>query len=66
MVFKTTLSLLTKVAKFKKKDSCARCFGQVFDCYQKTQSSSESKVAQSVLTAISSNRTFAHSLLDKF
>ena len=80
MVFKTTLSLLTKFPKFKKndscaecfdanfqqQDSCARCFGQVFDCYQKTQSSSKSKVAQSVLTQIMSNRTVAHSLFEEF
>ena len=79
-VFSTSFSLLTKVAKFKKNDSCAqcfdatfgqqdscgRCFGQVLACYQKTPSSSKSKVELSVLTSISSNRTVAHGLFDKF
>ena len=78
-VFRTSLSLLTKFAKFKKsdscalcfdanfkqKDSCAGCFGQVLACYQKTPSSSNSTVAQSVLTPISSNKTVAHFVLHK-
>ena len=77
--FSTSFSLLTKVAKFKKNDSCAQCFdatfgqqnssarsfGQVLACYQKKPSSSKSIVAQSVLTPISSNRTVAHGLYFK-
>ena len=76
----TSFSLLTKVAKFKKndscaqcfdanfgqQDSCAQCFGQVLAFYQKTPSSSKSTTAQSVLTPIWSNRTAAHVVLDKF
>ena len=79
-VFWTSFRLLTKLPKFKKndssaecfdatfgqEDSCGRCFGQVLACYQKTPSSSKSKVAQSVLTPISSNRTVADGLYDKF
>ena len=78
-VFWTSFRLLTKLPKFKKndssaecfdatfgqQDSCGRCFGQVLACYQKTPSSSKSKVAQSVLKPISSNRTVAHGLFDK-
>ena len=78
-VFWTSFSLLTKVAKFKKNDSCAqcfdatfgqqdscgRCFGQLLARYRKTPSSSKSKVAQSVLTPISINWTVAHVVLNK-
>ena len=47
-------------------ESCARCFGQIIVCYQKTPSSSKSTVAHSLLRPISSNRTVVHGLLDKF
>ena len=47
-------------------DSCARCFGQVLACYQKTPSSSKSKVAHSVLTPISSNRTVVDVFMTSF
>ena len=75
-----SFSLLTKVAKFRKNDSCAEYFDanfeqqnscaqslwQVLASYHKTPSSSKSTVAQSVLTPTSSIRTVAHGLLDKF
>ena len=78
-VFSTSFSLLTKVAKFKKNDSCAQCFDatfgkqdscapsfrQVLACYQKKPSSRKSIVAQSVLTPIWSNRTAANGVFDK-
>ena len=62
-VFSTSFSLLTTVAKFKKNDSCARCFGanfgqqdsctqcfgQVLAFYQKTTSSSKWTIAHGVL-----------------
>ena len=53
-------------ATFGQQDSCGRCFGQVLACYQKTPSSSKSKVPHSVLTPLSGNRIVAHGLLDKF
>ena len=79
-VFWTSFSLLTKVPKFKKndscaqcfdatfgqQDSCARCFGQVLACHQNTPSSRKCNVAQGVLTPISGDRTVAHSVLDEF
>ena len=79
-MFMSRLRCLTKIANFKQnvscaqcfdatfgqQDSCARCFGHVLASYQKTPSWSKSKVAESVLTPISSNRTVAHGLLDKF
>ena len=78
-VFKTSFSLLTKVAKFrqndsfveffdanlKRQDSWARCFKQVIACYQNT-SSSRTKFAQSVLTPVLMNWSVAHGVLKKF
>ena len=80
MVFWTSFSCLSKVAHFKQNDSCverldtnfkqqdgfARSSGEVLACYQKTQSSSKTTVAQSALTPMSSNRSVAHGLLDRF
>ena len=78
-VFWTSFNLLTKVANFKKIDSCAECFdanfkkqdscarslGQVLAIEQKSPIWSKTTVVQSVLTLISSNKTVAHFVLHK-
>ena len=79
-LLETFFTLLTKVAEFRKndscapcfdtnfeqQDSCARCFGQVLAFLQKSPNSSKMLVAQSVLTPSLSNWTVAHGVLDKF
>ena len=78
--FWTSFSLLTKVTNFKHNDSfaecfdsnfqqqgcCARCLGQPLALKQKGPILNKKTVAQGFLTPISSNRTVAHGVLNKF
>ena len=68
------------MANFKQNVNCAECFDANFEqqdssagyfehglaFYQKSPIISKTTAAQSVLTPISSNRTVAHGVLDKF
>ena len=79
-VFWTSFRFLTKVINFKQNVSCAECldpnfkqhdssrryFGQVLGFQQKWQTLGKTRITQSVLTLISSNRTVAHGVLEKF
>ena len=79
-VFWTSFRLLTKDAKFKQTVSRGECLNQTFQATRQLRTvfltsfrfltiaafSSKTTAAQSVLTPISSNRTVAHGVLNKF